>query len=484
MPPLQATDAGWSRQPANVGGTPVLRRSQYLAATALARSAGWGGWPAALVALPLALAPSGAGAAPFNVTTACTITGAGVCDATVDLVPANTPINFLGGVLTLNGANKTYGQPFTLDTSTTNTLNQDNNKTTFTGVFSDATTGGNITVTNVDPTTGNPFATNKNFVIFNKAETYTGSTVINSGATLELGSSGSIATSSTVTVNGTFNLSNASTNVSITSLSGAGSITLNDGQTLTLSKASDTFSGVIKGGDSGSGLTIAKGTEVLSGASTYTGPTTVGTTGAATLVLNGKLTSSSITVTGGATPSTLAGVGSTTGNVVNNGTLNPYSTVSKTAGAFTIGGTYTQGATGVFDISIGGLTTGTYSQLHVTGTADLGTNKSVTANFDVDTLVGFTFPAGTSTFTDVLDYASTSTGDFKNLAYNGTACTPSGTETWLCSTNLTFVLATGTAGSITTRTLTVRRVRTPEPATIAILATGLLGLAGLRRRRA
>ncbi len=68
--------------PVNGEERPLGRRSQYLAATALAEPVVRGGWPAALLALPLALAPSGAGAATITIGAACTLTGAGVCDAT------------------------------------------------------------------------------------------------------------------------------------------------------------------------------------------------------------------------------------------------------------------------------------------------------------------------------------------------------------------------------------------------------------------
>jgi len=53
-----------------------------------------------------------------------------------------------------------------------------------------------------------------------------------------------------------------------------------------------------------------------------------------------------------------------------------------------------------------------------------------------------------------------------------------GVDTWLCGNHLTFSLVTGT-GSYKN----LKVVRTPEPWTAAILATGLLGLLGVRRRR-
>jgi hypothetical protein len=135
--------------PVNGEERPLGRRSQYLAATALGEPVVRGGWPAALLALPLALAPSGAGAVPFNITTAACSATIG-CDAEPTNIPGATSGNFKGGMLRLNGTNKTYSIPFTLDTSTTNTLNQDGENTTFTGVFSDATSGGNIKITNVN----------------------------------------------------------------------------------------------------------------------------------------------------------------------------------------------------------------------------------------------------------------------------------------------------------------------------------------------
>ncbi|MEP9378736.1 autotransporter domain-containing protein [Aquabacter sp. CN5-332] len=111
------------------------------------------------------------------------------------------------------------------------------------------------------------------------ANTYTGTTTINSG-TLALSGAGSIAASSGVVANGTFDISGTSAGASIQGLTGSGAVTLG-GQTLTLSNASGTFSGII--GGSG-GLTLSGGTQTLSGANTYTGATTI--TGG-TLALSG-----------------------------------------------------------------------------------------------------------------------------------------------------------------------------------------------------
>ena len=81
--------------------------------------------------------------------------------------------------------------------------------------------------------------------------------------TLALSGTGSIAASSLVTDTGTFNIANTTSGASIQSLTGTGSVALG-GQTLTLTNAANTFSGVIGGTG---GLTLAGGTETLAGAS-------------------------------------------------------------------------------------------------------------------------------------------------------------------------------------------------------------------------
>lgn len=442
------------------------RRSQCVDSIAPSPTLALGRWPSVLLAAPLALAPAGAGA--FDITTACTLTGGTICEAKTVLTSPTTAAAFQGGVLTLSNNNQTYSTPFTLDTSATNTLDQDANETRFTGIFSDATTGGNITITNTSSVLRNPSI--GGLVNFDAAETYTGTTTINSGAILRLGSGGSIASSSTVVANGRLGVQFAAPSVSITSLSGSGSVRLGGGQTLTLSNPSGTFSGIIGERSSGGSLAITTGTEVLSGANTYTGTTTVGAGSAspATLVLNGSLKSSTTTVTAG---STLTGGGSTSGDVVNNGTVRPFNTVTSKTGTFTVGGNYTQNSTGILDFTVGGTSPGTYSTLAVTGTATLAGTLAIQAN-------SFLFPVGTSTYDNILTYGGV-TGDFSAFTYNGNNnCTSGGADTWVCN-HITFQAINGINGI----NLAVTR-RVPEPATIAILASGLIGLAALRRRRA
>lgn len=102
---------------------------------------------------------------------------------------------FQGGTLRMDQANGLYGQNFTLNNSTTNTIDEFGNASTFIGVFSDAVTGtpGNLIITN---------SGGGGSVTFTGVNTYTGSTTINPGATLIIGPGGSIDNQSTITNSG------------------------------------------------------------------------------------------------------------------------------------------------------------------------------------------------------------------------------------------------------------------------------------------
>ncbi len=110
--------------------------------------------------------------------------------------------------------------------------------------------------------------------------TYANATTI-SGGSLALAGSGSIAASSGVADDAIFDISATTAGASITSLSGGGAVALG-GQTLTLTNAGDTFSGVI---DGASGLAVAGGAETLTGVNTYAGATTINS--GASLLLSG-----------------------------------------------------------------------------------------------------------------------------------------------------------------------------------------------------
>ena len=201
--------------------------------------------------------------------------------------------------------------------------------TTFGGVIADAgginnVAGGGLTL---GPTaTGTETLTGVN--------TYTGATTISAG-TLALSGTGSIALSSGVADNATFDISGLTNGgTTITTLSGTGGVTLG-ANTLTLSNASSTFGGVISGTG---GLSLTGGTERLTGANTYTGATNVnggtllvsGSIGSlatpsgpvnvaagATLGLRGSITSTGLTNSG-----TVYARGALNAPVVNNGVFN------------------------------------------------------------------------------------------------------------------------------------------------------------------
>jgi len=117
-------------------------------------------------------------------------------------------------------------------------------------------------------------------LVLSGVNTYTGSTTINAG-TLALSGNGSIAASSGVAVNGTFDISGTNSGASVQAISGAGDIVLG-AKTLTLTNASGSFDGVIAGSG---GLTISGGSQTLSAAQAYTGTTDIGS--GATLALSG-----------------------------------------------------------------------------------------------------------------------------------------------------------------------------------------------------
>lgn len=211
---------------------------------------------------------------------------------------------------------------------------------------------------------------------------YIGTTAISSGAVLTLGSSGSIAASGSVIDNGTFDVSATTIMPQITSLSGSGAMTLGT-QSLTLTNASGTFSGVISGTG---GLLLDGGTETLSGANTYAGATTIN---GGTLAVNGSIIGSSgVTVNSGGT---LAGTGTVPTVTINSGgtlapgvagvgTLNVNGTVAFASGSKFIVNVSSASA-GKLSISGAETIAGTLAVASTDGTYPLGQKLTVlTAN--------------------------------------------------------------------------------------------------------
>ncbi len=167
---------------------------------------------------------------------------------------------FDGGVLT-GDRSATLSQNFTVS-GHGGTVDEAGHDLVIGGVVSDAQSGtpGALTVTN---------SGQGGSLTLTGANTYTGTTTIDSGSTLALAGAGSIASSAGVVDNGLFDISQASGNVAITTLSGGGVVALGS-QGLTLTAAAGDFGGSIQGTG---GVTVASGTEVFSGDNTYSGGT-------------------------------------------------------------------------------------------------------------------------------------------------------------------------------------------------------------------
>ncbi len=223
------------------------------------------------------------------------------------------------------------------------------------------------------------------------ANNYTGATVIAAGATTQLVGSGSIATSSDVTDNGTFDISQLSNGgTSITTLDGNGVVTLG-ANNLSLTAAAGTFAGVVQGTG---GLAVTAGTETLSGVNSYTGVTSVasgaeldetgaGSVAASAGVLDNGTFSIANASNGGASIQTLAGggnvaLGSNTLTLTNartgfDGVIAGAGNLTVAAGTQVLTGTSTY--TGATSIAQGAdlVLSGNASILSSSGVADLGT---------------------------------------------------------------------------------------------------------------
>ena len=181
-----------------------------------------------------------------------------------------------GGTLTLT-ANNTYSNGTTIDAG--GVLQLGNGGTTG-SIVGDVTNNGTL---KFDHSNGASFGgaisgsggltVGQGTLTLSGTNTFTGNTAISAGASLKLTGTGSIADSSDPQVDGTFDISGASADVSVTTLSGAstGKVILGN-NTLVLTAASETFAGVISGGG---GLHITGGTETLTGTNTFTGKTLI-----------------------------------------------------------------------------------------------------------------------------------------------------------------------------------------------------------------
>jgi outer membrane autotransporter protein len=145
----------------------------------------------------------------------------------------------------------------------------------------------------------------KTNVRMTNANTYTGATYINHGASLFLAGPGSIEHSAKVVANGTLNISDhgnanphwgvpdSQNDARIRNLSGSGTVQLWN-RRLVLTAANDTFGGSINDLDDqnnhgGGGLLVAGGVQTLSGQSDFSGMTTVGSGAGLLLTKTGSI---------------------------------------------------------------------------------------------------------------------------------------------------------------------------------------------------
>ncbi len=272
----------------------------------------------------------------------------------------NNP-NFLGGTLQLN-TSTAISSGFTVQDYSTNTIDADGNTVTMSGAF-----------TGTGPLTFSDSVGGGNVILTNSGNSYTGTTTINSGATLSLSGTGTISTSAGLTDNGTFDISSTTNGATIVSLAGSGSVTLG-AETLSLSSGSAaTFSGTIVGTGA---LVLETGAETLTGENTFTGGTTINSAG--TLEIGDGGTSGSIV-----------------GNVVSNGTLEFYRTDNVSFGGVISGtGAVTQIGSGTLTLtaqnSYTGATNVTGGTLALSSTGSISTSSNVidNATFDISATSG------------------------------------------------------------------------------------------------
>jgi autotransporter-associated beta strand protein len=236
------------------------------------------------------------------------------------------------------------------------------------------------------------------------ANTYTGTTTIAAG-TLALTGAGSIANSSGVVADGTFDISGVSgvsaNFISIKSLSGSGSVLLGD-RSLFLTNASGNFTGSI-GGTNG-GLFLLSGNETLSGVNSF-GNTTI-TFGTLALTGAGSISSSVVTLNGTFDISGVSGTGTSIMSLTGSGNgkvalgaktltlTNAFQdfegVISGTGGLTLAAGT--QGLSGVNTYT--GTTTIVSGTLQLSGTGSVASSSGIVANgiLDISRVSG----AGTS----------------------------------------------------------------------------------------
>ena len=297
-----------------------------------------------------------------------------------------------------------------------------------------------------------------------------GQLTVDAGARLVLNGTSSLGVvdaNGILDVSGTTNAGGVVTLGSLVSESGAGGIIMG-GRHIVIADGIGTFSGSLAFDNNSTGtVELQSGTQTFSGTNYYKGGTTIDS--GATLILTGSL-QSGVTINNGGTLSgngTVGNLSFPSSNVINHGTLSPNDPM-------TIFGNYTNASDGLLTINIGGTDPSLIGGLVINGTANLG------GTLDLEFTNGFTPVIGES-FT-ILTFTGF-TGDFSLLTDGGSACTLSGTDTWVCDiggtdTVVSEIFTGGPNGS-----LAVEVDAVPEPASILLSLSGIAALGCLRRRR-
>jgi hypothetical protein len=357
------------------------------------------------------------------------------------------------------------------------------------GDMSGGFTGTNTAALTIDPTAGQSFnygGAISNFssveimsgtVTFSGANTYVGTTTIDS-ALLNLTGSGSIGTTTTLTINagGTFNLGGGS--VTVSSLFNSGSI-MNGSINTTGTGTVSGLSGNVSFNKSSAGVTT------MSGTNTYTGGTMVT---AGKLAVDGSITGS-VSVSSGAE---LGGHGSIGGTIGGSGAVGP----GNSPGILTAASTDpTAGLSYNFEFTQAGAPTWSNASgsgndvLHLTAvlpfTAPLTSSNTVNLYFSS---LSLTFDGGFFTDGSTDDLTSNITNaTFKyylldntngTVTYNGNKydlVTGTGTTVQINGANF----GTGTVNGWTEQFT----VAVPEPSTWFLIGLGALGLFIVSRRR-
>ena len=256
---------------------------------------------------------------------------------------------FKGGTLAVSASGTTVANNFTLDDSSTNAIDAAGNNATFSGVFADqAGLQGSINFRNS--------GANGAVVLLSGQSTYQGLTSIWDNATVDIGITNALPSSTELILYGDGRLRLRDNNQAIAALGGsgfielgAGNLTLNLNAPLTRNSSADI---------SGSGNLIKDGsyTQVFNGALSYSGLTLIN---GGSLIINGTSASDVLVQPGG----TLGGNGVISANVFNFGTVSPG---QQSIGTLTInGGSYLQDTAATLAIDVAG--SGQSDLLQLTG---------------------------------------------------------------------------------------------------------------------